>query len=447
MITLKIDNSESQISGLSEAQLKQFRKVLSYSINPQAAFFSGGFKSNIRYMIDKVGRFPTGLLYLVDQLIKQLHLIVDRKDIRRAPEPRHGIFSLSLGITPYPEQEKAALACLQSPRGIIVAPTGLGKSVIIAMMIQKLQVNTIVVVPNLSLKQQLTQSLKHWFGEDKVGDKSSKAPIVVENVDGLSTKTPLEGYDCVIIDEFHHAAANTYRTLNKRCWTKIYHRYGLTATPFRSQESEKILLESVLSEEIYRVTYETAVQKGYIVPIEAYYIEIPKSISTSSGWFGVYSELVVNNEPRNKIIADLLNNLNSLGISTLCLVKEIKHGENIQNLVDVDFIKGENTDNRIKILEFNLREKVTMIGTTGVVGEGTDTKPCEYVIIAGLGKSKNAFMQQVGRAVRVYPGKESAKVILFYDRSHKWTEAHFKAQVKILREEYGVKPVKLSITD
>ena len=48
---------------------------------------------------------------------------------------------------------------------------------------------------------------------------------------------------------------------------------------------------------------------------------------------------------------------------------------------------------RVCFLEFNMGEIKTLIGTTGVVGEGVDTRPTEYVIIAGLGKSKPAFMQ------------------------------------------------------
>ena len=67
------------------------------------------------------------------------------------------------------------------------------------------------------------------------------------------------------------------------------------------------------------------------------------------------------------------------------------------------------------------------------------------IILAGLGKSKNAFMQQCGRGVRRYGDKQSAKIIIFRDASHKWSLAHFKEQVKILQEEYGVTPAKLEV--
>ncbi len=79
------------------------------------------------------------------------------------------------------------------------------------------------------------------------------------------------------------------------------------------------------------------------------------------------------------------------------------------------------------------------------MGEGIDSRPCEFVVVAGLGKAKSAFMQQVGRAVRTFPLKETAKVFLFRDTSHKWCLKHFNEQVKILREEYGVEIKKMEV--
>ncbi len=54
-------------------------------------------------------------------------------------------------------------------------------------------------------------------------------------------------------------------------------------------------------------------------------------------------------------------------------------------------------------------------------------------------------MQNVGRALGKYPGKESAKIILFRDRSHKFLRRHFAAQVRCLKEQFGVVPVKLEV--
>lgn len=430
MIVLNINNSECRILGLSVVQFKELQIILSYEIPIEKSYYSGNPYKKTSLLSSK-GFFPTGLLYLVEGYLKTKSLQVDVKNHCVRPTPVRDRFKARLKIVPYLEQLNATKACLRESRGIIVAPTGLGKSLIVALIIQELQVPTLVVVPTLELKRQLRESLKAIFG--------SLEHIDVENVDSLSPKKQKKHYDCVIIDEFHHSGARSYRNLNKTAWNDVYYKFGLTATPFRSQDHERLLLESVLSKVIYQITYQTAVSKGYIVPMDAYYIELPKTLiqGNQKSWPAMYSELVVKNTVRNKIISGVLRALAEK--STLCLVKEIKHGLEIGG----SFAHGENENTPHLITLFNSGKLKTLIGTTGVLGEGVDTRPAEFVIIAGLGKSKNQFMQSVGRTFRHYPGKTSAKIIIIKDSSHKWTKEHFKVQCKILLDEYGIIPVKL----
>lgn len=453
---LLIDNSTCQIQGLTPEQLSQLKGLMCYNVENQFNYYTKTYHTIKKYLITKTGHFPTGLLYIAKKWIEdkslkdstfKLECIDARKPPIRSRVPYKTLF-LKNDLIPYEEQTNAALACLNvsnDGRGIISAPTGSGKSLITALIIDKIQVKTLIVVPSLSLKSQLTATLCDWFGKKMVGPLNKKGEadkfITVENVDALDTKKILKDVKMVIIDEFHHSASATYRKLNEKSWSKIYYRFGLTATPFRSDDNERLLLESVLSKIIYKIYYTTAVEKKYIVPVEAYYVEIPKSHTNSTKWAGVYSDLVVNNQYRNKIISDLLEKLNNENVASLCLVKEIAHGESLSNTTALSFVHG--TGDRNLIDAFNTQDICTLIGTSGVLGEGIDTKPAEFVIIAGLGKSKNAFMQQVGRCLRTYPGKESGKVIIFKDESHKWTKNHFSEQVKILLDEYGVIPTRL----
>lgn len=437
MLTLTIDNSICKIEGLTAEQHKSLREVLSYKLPPTQSYFSGDFNTK-KYLIDRYGAFPTGLLYLVEKWLKSHSIISTTYDLRKRPNALGSIIMKPLLLSPYAEQENAATACLNASRGIVVAPTGLGKSLIVALIINKVKVPTLVVVPSLELKRQLTTFLVSVYGK--------KSHFLVANIDSLSLSGNYSKYGCVIIDEFHHSAAKTYRELNKKAWSGIYYKFGLTATPFRSQDHERLLLESVLSKVIYQVDYKTAVNNERIVPMEAYYIDLPKKSSVEGyTWPQVYHELVANNNYRNNLIAELIKQLNHY--STLCLVKEISHGENIKALLPKNYVFASGVEKQTKewIAEFNLNKRKCLIGTSGVLGEGVDTKPCEFVIIAGLGKSRNQFMQQCGRGFRKYNGKESCKIILFRDPSHKFTLNHFNIQVKILAEEYGVKPVKLNL--
>ncbi len=434
MITLNIGNSYSTITGLSSTQHKELSKILSYQIGGSSAYFSG---THIRRcnLLSKRGEFATGLLKRVQYFLKS-KLLDQCKYVSSRISPNRQFNPVYLGPKPYPDQLLAVEAAEHYRQGTISWPTGTGKSLIIALIAAKLGVKTLVVVPTTGIRDQLRDDLDKTFDDARYID--------VYNIDSPKLKTATD-YGCLIIDEAHHAAAKTYRKLNKTAWNKIYYRFFMTATPFRTDDEEKLLFESIAGNVIHRLTYKDAVARKYIVPIEAYYIEVPKQKTDAYTWAEVYKELVVNGETRNALITSVLLSLEDLDKSALCLVKEIAHGKILAMKSVSTFASGENEESKDYISMFNRNEIKGLIATTGVCGEGINTKPCEYVIIAGLGKSKSQIMQQIGRCARVYPGKESGKVIIIKDKSHKYTLRHFNAQMKILKEEYGVTPVKLNI--
>lgn len=434
MLKLTIDNSYSRIEGLAPDRFKALRKELSYEVDPQQAFYMGGHRAKTRTLLDPKGYFPTGLLARVKAFLGDVPIT----DARVVPTSTVNL-ELKLGnIIPYHAQLLAMDAVITNPRGILSMPTGTGKSLVIALLLHTHQVRTLIIVPTLELKRQLTESLTALFGP------SAKKYLVIENIDS-STLNKHANFDMLIIDEGHHAAAKTYHKLNKAIWNKIYYRYFLTATPFRNQEHEQLLFEAIAGKVIYKLGYKDSVMKGYIVPVESYYIDLPKVKVSGVTWAQVYKELVTQNEWRNGLISALLRDFSRDKKATLCLVKEVAHGKLLSEATGIPFANGADDESRDYIRQFNSGGIKVLIGTTGIMGEGIDSKPCEYVVIAGLGKAKSAFMQQVGRAVRTFKGKESAKVLLFRDASHKWSLTHFNEQAKILKEEYDIVPTKLEL--
>jgi superfamily II DNA or RNA helicase len=428
MIEIIIGNSYSKIKHLNPAQERALRKALSYTVGGSSAYFTG-FGIRKKSLLSKKGDFPTGLLKRVMDTLKDPVSVVDRR-IRPDTNP---VFQLPSSCpSPHSWQVSALADAYLAHRGTISACTGSGKSLLIALIASRLNVDTLVVVPTLEIKKQLSETLIRVLGR--------KHKCTVENIDSTALKSGKK-YDCLIIDEAHHTAAKTYQDLNKTVWSGIYYRFFMTATPFRNDSEETLLFEAIAGKVIYKLDYETAIKDGYIVPIKAYYIDLPKQPTDAFTWQEVYKDLVVNNEYRNNMISSMLRALSSK--SVLCMVKEVAHGKNI----DCDyFVHGQDEESRELIQRFNDKEILGLVGTTGIIGEGVDTRPCEYVIIAGLGKAKSQFMQQVGRAVRKYPDKEYAKIIIFRDPSHKYLLRHFKEQCKILKEEYGgVTAIKLEI--
>lgn len=441
MSALKLDigNSYTSVTGISSTELKELKALLSYEVD-------GGYSANgIRRphkvsLVDAHGRFPTGLLKVVmEDFVAVSKRRAQIQDLRIKPISADRAFEANFEHTPRLEQKQAVEAAVKAHRGIINAVTGSGKSLIAGMLIYRLQVRTLVVVPSLELKAQLSESFKAWFGEHAVG---KDRPIYVENIQALDPRTPATGYDCVIIDEFHHSASKSYRDLNAKAWTGVYYRFGLSATPYRNQEEERLLLESILSDVIYTLDYKKAVSAGYVVPVEGYYIQVPIQKTNGYTWAEVYSDLVVNNKVRNEALAGLMRDLKLADKSTLTLVKEIAHGKLLSEMTGIPFANGKDAGSRELIERFSTGAISGLIGTS-VVSEGVDTRACEYIIIAGLGKARSAFQQQIGRGLRKFGDKDSCKVILVKDSSHRWTINHFNAQKAILKTDYGVTLIKL----
>ena len=207
-------------------------------------------------------------------------------------------------------------------------PTGTGKSLVIALLVNELKMKTLIVVPSLEIKRQLTESLCDIF---------DMSHITIKNIDSNDLHSA-EDYDCLIIDEAHHTAAKTYRLLNKKAWANIYYRFFLTATPFRNDPEEQLLLESIAGEIIYKLSYRDAITNGYIVPVEAYTINIPRRKNDYYGYREVYNELVVKNTARNDKISKIVDVISDK--PTLILIREILHGKILSDMTGHPYVGG-----------------------------------------------------------------------------------------------------------
>lgn len=424
---ITIDNSYSRISGLSVSQEKDLRDALSYIVGGTSSYFSK-YGPKKRSLLSKRGEFPTGLILRVKEYLKANKVGYAINDTRKVPEKQsHRSFKNIPKF--YDWQIRAANKALVEGRGTISATTGSGKSLAMALVASLLNVNTLMVVPTLELKKQLTETFISLFG--------TMGNFVINNIDDPRLFIDTVPYDLLMIDEVHHSAAKTYHTLNKKAWNGIYYRINFTATDFRNDDEETLSYESIAGPTIYAIDYPTARDKGYVCPIESYYIEIPKQETDAYTYREVYNKLVVNNEERNDLIAVMLLQLQQSNKATICLVKEVAHGMLLANITGVPFVHGADDESRDYIKQFKEGTIKTLIGTSGVLGEGVDLKPAEYIIVAGLGKAKSQFMQICGRVIRTFAGKESGKVIIIKDTSHKFLIRHFNLQKKILKEVYN----------
>ncbi len=141
-----------------------------------------------------------------------------------------------LALMPRVYQKSAVDAWLRAEgRGVVVLPTGAGKTIVAYDAIARLGVRTLIIVPTIELLRQWRAGMiahlhlpKHIVGAVGGGEHSS-GPITVITYDSAAMKRRrLDGYGLLVFDEVHHLPAQSYRTIVTK--TGAPWRLGLSAT-------------------------------------------------------------------------------------------------------------------------------------------------------------------------------------------------------------------------
>ena len=145
-------------------------------------------------------------------------------------------------------QREALDELLKYENGILCAPTGFGKTVIGCKMIEKRNVNTLILVNKIQLLNQWKERIKEFLKIYEVGEISSKKKKITNNIDVASIKSLwnngevldiAKNYGMIIIDECHHTSAYTFeQTINNGSAKYIY---GISATPTREDGHTPII--------------------------------------------------------------------------------------------------------------------------------------------------------------------------------------------------------------
>ena len=145
----------------------------------------------------------------------------------------------ALALQPRPYQTEALAAWLnQGGRGVVVLPTGAGKTVVALMAIERLAVRTLVVVPTIELLGQWRSAISERLAlpEEHVGvvggGRREPRAITVITFDSAAMPTrQLDDFGLLIVDEAHHLPATQYRRIVGKVGAPF--RLGLSATPER----------------------------------------------------------------------------------------------------------------------------------------------------------------------------------------------------------------------
>lgn len=156
---------------------------------------------------------------------------------------------------PRPYQTEALAAWVRNGgRGVVVLPTGAGKTLVAHMAIENRARSTLIVTPTLDLVRQWHDGLATTFGGPiglVGGGDFELQPLTVTTYDSayLHMETLGARFGLVVFDECHHLPGPTYALAARLCLAPL--RLGLTATPERG-DGREVDLDRLIGPTVYR---------------------------------------------------------------------------------------------------------------------------------------------------------------------------------------------------
>lgn len=396
-------------------------------------------------------RTAAGLTPHIVAIARYYGLSCEVRDTRQRPDDAFPWFSVQANWRPY--QDGVHQEILKHGTGIIDAPPRSGKTMMAVRAIDTLAHPTIYLAPSLAIVRQTYQVMVKHFGPDLVGRLDSQAqphekditkPVVVATPQS-ALKQDQQWWDqrkMLIIDEFHHSAADMYHRINEKAHN-IFYRLCFTGTHFRSGE-DKLAMEAVCSTVLYSIPVPYLVHHGWLVPARVVFAEAGGPKLATRDYKKAYKEGIVEREERNAKVIHIAKTLAASDIQTIVLVKRRKHADQLgERIPDSCVVKGG--DNALvsnRIQHFRDGRYSVLIGTT-VIGEGVDLPTAGALVYASGGTDSVTMMQSYFRPLTANHGKQVGLIYDFVDSHQRTLLRQSERRIKFAELHLGHKVVKL----
>lgn len=314
-------------------------------------------------------------------------------------------------------------------KGIVVLPTGTGKTFLSAFDAKKFDGRTLFIVHRLDILNQSKEAFeKVWpdattgllTGEVKERIHTSKVLFAskdtLRNSDCLALFKPNE-FNYIIVDEVHHGQCPTYQVILKH-FTPQNFMIGMTATPDRMDRKD--IFELFDYNKVFEYTLNEAIENGFLVPFT--YIGLKDDIDYSKIRYDgkkynvqdLDRYLII--EKRNKAILKEYQDKGH-GDKAIGFCCSIKHAERMADFFNANgipaiSITSETADRDQKIKDFR-NNKYAVTFTVDLFNEGVDFPDVRVLMFLRPTESKTVFMQQLGRGLRLCSGKERVVILDF----------------------------------
>lgn len=317
-------------------------------------------------------------------------------------------------------------------KGLVQAATGVGKTYLAAFDSAKYQRVLFVAHREEILKQAAIsfQNVRHStdYGFFDGKQKDTEKAVIFASVATLGRPEYLreeyfarDYFDYVVIDEFHHAVNDQYRRIVE--YFKPQFMLGLTATPERMDG--KNIYEICDYNVPYEISLKDAINKGMLVPFRYYGIydktdysglHLVKGRYDKEQLTGIYRD----NAQRVDLIYKHYKKYRSHRALGFCCSRQ--HAEEmarefckrgVPSVAVYSNADGKFSEDRDRAIRQLQNQEIRVIFSVDMFNEGLDIASLDMVMFLRPTESPTVFLQQLGRGLRTYRGKEYLNVLDF----------------------------------
>jgi superfamily II DNA or RNA helicase len=428
---------------------------IAQEINEFFSFYVPGYKfmpafrnrlwdGKIRLFNIMTGELPAGLIYHLKEFASARHYLLETQSSNYGdPYERNEITPLALldfveRITiPFPMRDyqfDCVGEAICRKRGILLSPTGSGKSLIIyALMrwyLENYSKNVLVIVPTTSLVEQMYNDFKDYgYDVDNLAhkiysgkDKATEKRIIISTWQSIYKlpKIWFKQFGAVFGDECHGFKSKSLMSIMNKADEAEY-RYGTTGTLDGAQTHELVL--QGLFGKIYKVTTTRQLQDNDTLAklaIKRLSMEYDEKTRREFGQRTYQEEIdfIVSHDGRNKFIRNLA--LDQKG-NTLVLYNYVeKHGKPLFNLIEdrahedrkVFFVSGgtDATDREAIRGIVEKQNDAIIVASLGTFSTGINIRNLHNIIFASPSKSQIRVLQSIGRGLRKSDNNEETNL-------------------------------------
>lgn len=416
-----------------------------------------------------------GLIYKILEFAKSrdYKAIIDDslKDVKKVPRENIESFidSLETGLTPRYYQVDTVHHAAQIPRAVFLSATSSGKSFSIYSLYRYINKKTLLIVPTLTLLKQMFSDFKDYkydaennvhllfSGQDKTSEKS----LVISTYQSAE-KLPKEWFnqfDCVIVDEVHHAKAKTFKYIMESLVNCKY-RYGFTGT-LDGELTHKLVIEGLFGPVIDIINTSDMQEQGFasaldIIIFKLGYSEEHRKL-VKGYTYQKEKNFVLANIRRKKFINKLADSLDGV---TLVLFQEVeKYGKLLfddlkgksrhEMFLVTGAVSGDEREEIRKLVMSN--ENALIYASYGAFSTGSNVPNISNIILATPTKARIKLLQSIGRGLRLHDSKDKCTVFDIADdigwkKKHNYGMKHLRERMKIYISEgfnYKIKNLEL----